>query len=106
MITKQQLQTMSDFEVNKALCTILGKDVSGVDEQRNMMTGAVTEYCDKYSAVMPLAFEHHLTMHYVDNGDEHKWFVTKPYSPEHCHDANPLRAIACCLILVLQEKQK
>lgn len=109
MIAKEQLQAMSDFEVNKALCTMLGKDVSGVDEQRNMMTGAVTDYCDKYSAIMPLAFEHRIQLMPFQDCTGTEWFADQIFNsnPDSAYsDINPLRAIACCLILVLQEKQK
>lgn len=73
-------------------------------DQLSKLTGSYIYRYNTYEDIMSLAFAHHLTMHYVDNGYEHKWFATKPYTPEHYHDADPLRAIACCLILVLQEK--
>lgn len=121
MITKEQLQAMSDFEVNKALSLLLDDfeepPADCVTEiigdklfYRNRSHGSYVEchkgYCEEPNDIMPLAFDNHLTIHYVDNGCEHKWFATKPYSPEHFHDVNPLRAISCCLILVLQGKKE
>ncbi len=96
--TKEQLEAMSDFEINKALCLKLGLDVSGVDEQRNMMTGVVLDFCQIWNYIMPLAVEHDVT--YIKsyqtaysklNGDKHdKMYTDKP----------PQRAIACCLLMM------
>ena len=110
--TKEQLQAMSDFEVNKALCALLGKDVSGICELRNQMTGAVTDFCNTPSDIMPLAFEHKICLisphshtkawgaRQTDGGG--LWSVSDYFYL----DANPLRAIACCLILVLQGEKE
>lgn len=104
MITKEQLQTMSDFEVNKALAGMVYGYPENKDIAKRINSGAI-DFCNAPSDIMPMAFEHHLTMHYVDNGVDKKWFATKPYSPDYFHDTAPLRAIACCLILVLQERK-
>lgn len=113
MITFEQLQAMSDFEVNKALCIKLGYDVSGISEQRNMMTGAVTDYCSNPNDIMPMAFEHNISIISCDGGNtwwaEYATEINQQFimcSEQSYQDANPLRAIACCLIIVLQEKQK
>ena len=103
MITKQQLADMSDFDVNKALCALLGKDVSGVDEQRNMMTGAVDDYCNNPSDIMPLAFEHNVSLIKMLS-DWRACTNNGIYVTHSFDDKNPLRATACCLILVLQDK--
>ena len=107
--TTQQLQAMSDFEVNKALCIKLGHDVSGISEQRNMMTDAVTDYCNNPNDIMPLAFErgisiikdHDVEQYYACNAfdDRNYDFAYRQYA---YFDTNPLRAIAC-LILMMDE---
>lgn len=112
MITKEQLQAMSDFEVNKALCTLIGKDVSGICELRNQMTGAVTDFCNTPNGIMPLAFENGISLIKADN--ENAWLAMAPaeyksifiQSEIMVQHERPLRAIACCLILVLQEKKQ
>jgi hypothetical protein len=113
--TKEQLQAMSDRKIDCALCEIVhdAEIVANLFNEGNHFAARtksgvdfwVPEYCNTPNDIMPLAFEHHLTVHYVDNGYEHKWFATKPYSPEHFHHTNPLRAIACCLILVLSSDE-
>lgn len=110
--TTQQLQAMSDFEVNKALCIKLGYDVSGISEQRNMMTDAVTDYCNDPKDIMPLAFERGISLISLSDGylasKIKDIYMTEGYrslrfcdpSGEECADTNPLRAIACLILLM------
>lgn len=114
--TKEQLQAMSDFEVNKALCTLLGKDVSGICELRNQMTGAVTDYCNTPNDIMPLAFEYGVVINkaediedieddegckgWVASGGVYSWMDELCTYGEAYFDENPLRAIACCLLMM------
>ncbi len=103
-LTKEQLKGMSDFEVNKALCTLLGKDVSGICELRNQMTDAVNDYCNTHNDIMPLAFEHGVG--FAPNKESWEAFTLEDnyqVIQNQFVDDSPLRAIACCLILVLQE---
>ena len=105
--TKEQLEVMSDFEVSKAICVLLGFDVNGVTESWNQMINAVPNLCEDWSKLMPLAVEHGVTLKRVacpaGSGFAH-------YAESYCglyhteYMEPPQRAIACCLILVLQEK--
>jgi hypothetical protein len=104
--TREQLDGMSDFEVSKTLCNLIGYDVSGVTEESNMMTGAVPELSD-WHYIMPLAVEHDIT--YVKDQKCAHYKLTEGYDgfdwDEYFHHDNPQRAIACCLIMVLEANQ-
>lgn len=130
--TKEQLQEMSDFEVNKALAAMLGAlkeppagHVTEVNEDALCYRGGIDgnyfrlheRYCSDVESIMPLAFEHKISLVFncvycepvmweavkgahlgIHDGD----FLYDMVYP----DTSPLRAIACCLILVLQERDK
>jgi hypothetical protein len=102
--TKEQLEGMSDFEVSKALCLLLGFDVNGVTESWNQMINAVPNLCEDWSRLMPLAVEHKINL--MKYNDQNGWMAIRSAPPVAIYSINqsPQRAIACCLILVLQEK--
>ena len=120
MITKKQLQAMSDFEVNKALAESLGMTVKDYALQVCLCgydgldsTWDERDYCSTPNDIMPLAFEHNISIISCDGGNT--WWAK--YATEINHqfimcskqsyrDANALRAIACCLIIVLQEQKQ
>lgn len=112
--TKEQLQAMSDFEVNKALAELIFNNVHSVSQNSSVqdvvvfadkgagdiVAVAIVDYCNTPNDIMPLAFEHDIaylktykTAYCKIDGQKHK---------QHYTDESPLRAIACCLILVLQ----
>lgn len=121
--TKEQLQAMSDFEVNKALllltleeddlpvswasgvefyedCGSIFQDSEEVGDYGRYVDTSEIDYCNTANDIMPLAFEHDIaylrtykTAYCKIDGQKHK---------QHYTDESPLRAIACCLILVLQ----
>ena len=114
MIAKEQLQTMSDFEVNKALAELLGhkncrKNPYSAEKvffdasESSECESTAANYCNTPNDIMPLAFEHGISV--VCQSDKWDAFL---YDDASCHyeitNAKPLRAIACCLILVLQEQ--
>lgn len=127
--TKKQLQGMSDLEVNQALTAMVlgnpwlefgelvndGKEFHVANAIGEPFYCAVIDYCNNPSDIMPLAFEHGVgVMPYDIDEDseeylEYKdvWFSQKGVlDHEQSFDCkNPLRAIACCLILVLQERK-
>lgn len=126
--TPESLAGLSNAEVNKALAELLGKKIEQhsivgiglqwcvVDENNDLHR--IKDYCNNPSDVMPLVFEHGISLIKVIDG-----YVAIKYDcyiDIGCHEdvqgicadglqfghSNPLRAAACCLILVLQEKQK
>lgn len=87
--TKESLTAMSDFEVNKVLACSVGMDCVWRD------------YCNNPSDIMPLVFEHGVSLSCREILDD--WLAHTALADYQ--DTNPLRAAACCLILVLQEKE-
>lgn len=122
MITKEQLQVMSDFEVNKALASlvmlVLKKETWTFNDNKNTVQffnevtkkSMVVDYCNTPNDIMPLAFEYAIGVEV--NPLRTEWLartcdISMSNMNFRCYvDKNPLRAMACCLILVLQEKQK
>jgi hypothetical protein len=105
--TKEQLEGMHNDEVSKLLCASLGFNV-----QNFVFEGVVTiEQVGKVSTfdmmdwndIMPLAVEHNLTLQNVVGRGGNYW-MAGPNTYHHYCDSSPQRAIACCLILVLQEQ--
>lgn len=130
MITKEQLQAMSDRQVDCALCEIVhdSKIVANLFNEGNHFAAQTKEgvdfyvpnYCNTPNDIMPLAFEHGISFLNAGNGlmftatNNYELLCDKRLSdPEfkeaggiYFIDVEPLRAIACCLILVLQEKKQ
>ena len=63
---------MSDFEINKAVATALGMDVSGATEENNMMYDYVRDYCNNPSDAWPIILVNGISV----------------CSPEHCITPN------------------
>lgn len=128
MITKEQLQVMQNYEISLALCDLLGYKVEFIHaahESEFPTINVFGETVGKWFAVefgrpdciMPLAFEHGISLIALADGFmasksktiymEEAYRNLKLCDPSSMEfaDTNPLRAIACCLILVLQEKQ-
>lgn len=108
--TKEQLQGMSDLEVNRALAMLMHKyaGIVGdwmpngvkVNDESNIFYSE-RDYCNNPSDIMPLAFEYKIRISpYMDI-----WCADFIATGQSYFDSNPMRAITCCLILVLQEKE-
>jgi hypothetical protein len=94
--TREQLDGMSDHTLNHALYASLY--YTSNDE----LPEFCPDYCGDWSAIMPLAFEHDVV--YLRN---YKSAYSKINGPRHEHmftHNSPQRAIACCLIMVLEAK--
>jgi hypothetical protein len=104
--TKEQLQGMNDFERNKTLAKMLGLKIAVSQPSKVSVSIIVNGACSTFNFknpndIMPLAFEHKIGVQHFNRGT----WQAHSQGDEVIHDQNPLRAIACCLILVLQEKQ-
>lgn len=134
MYTKEQLQAMSDFEVNKSLHFIRltqkeRKDLESIKFKSSSFEvrfksgcnylSHLKDYCNTPNDIMPLAFEYGVVINkaediedyegckgWVASGGVQSWMDEVCTYGEDCFDTSPLRAIACCLILVLQERNK
>lgn len=107
--TTQQLQAMSNDEINSALATNLYKKEFTAKEIRNLIeiAGVPCDYCTKPNDIMPLAFERGFHI-----GDSYETIYKNSKNPkgkvwvatgDGCcvyKDTNPLRAIACLLLMM------
>ena len=80
---------MSDFEINKAVSTALGMDVSGATEENNIMYGYVPDICSNTSDAMPILIENRISLTWV-NGECRASSVKAGYHEFSC--GNALRA--------------
>lgn len=115
-LTKEQLQGMSDFELNKALAVLLGFKLSNwlnnnyghYEVEGTSLLAQVKNYCNTPNDIMPLAFEHLVNIQWFMDSKEVRAYthsgksVTVGYQHTYRQKA-ALRAHVCCLILVLQE---
>lgn len=104
--TTQQLQAMSDFEVNKALaeklklrCVHLRSGM--VCYQMDFGGSMAVDYCNNPNDIMPLAFERRIGGHYGKATPDLYFAVARLDKRIYC-DTRPLRAIAC-LILMMED---
>ena len=105
-LTKEQLQGISDFEVNATLADLLNVkwQISAVDDECLMVGSEVMDYCNTPNDIMPLAFERNVSIVQSEADRKHgQWCAFLWHTEDEFNDTNPLRAIAYCLILVLQE---
>ncbi len=125
--TKEQLDGMHNDDISKLLCALLGFNVQnfvfeGVVTIEQMGKVSTFDMMD-WSDIMPLAVEHGVLLGHSDWFDCYSFasmgkFVAHESKADinhdmiisdSCHwfsDNIPQRAIACCLILVLQEQQQ
>ena len=61
---------MSDFEINKAVTTALGMDVSGATEENNIMYGYVPDICNNPSDAWPVILESRISLRPDDMYEE------------------------------------
>jgi hypothetical protein len=120
--TKDDLPKMSIAEINEALHKILGRWIDG-DGHITWMLGddiiAQTEggyagkvnYCTNWNDLMPLSVEHGI----ITLKQWRNWCAICVKDTDvdwalefdiYAEGDSPQRAIACCLILVLQERQQ
>ena len=114
--TREQLDGMSDSEINKRIMVLLGYELSnwlndnfGHYKHGESTIAKVIDYCQKWESIMPLAVEHGITLKRVacpaGSGFAH-------YAESYCglyhtdYIEPPQRAIACCLIMVLESKDE
>ena len=93
---------MSDFEINKAVATALGMDVSGATEENNIMYGYVPDICSNPSDAMPILIENRISLTWV-NGECRASSVKAGY--HEYSDKNALRA-AMIVYLMMKDEEK
>ena len=99
---------MSDFEINKAVSTALGMDVSGATEENNIMYGYVPDICNNPSDAWPVILESRISLRPEDMYEEapHSgYWRADNEAGNHCHHENPLRA-AMIVYLMMKDGEK
>ena len=103
-------EEMSDFEINKAVATALGMDVSGATEENNMMYDYVRDVCNNPSDAWPIIFQNDIMLN--PSCADSLWKAeqglrVKPsgfYSVATAYDTNPLRA-AMIVYLMMKDAE-
>ena len=99
---------MSDFEINKAVSTALGIDVSGATEENNIMYGYVPDICNNPSDAWPVILESRISLRPDDMYEEapHSgYWRADNEAGNHCHHENPLRA-AMIVYLMMKDGER
>jgi hypothetical protein len=115
--TEEHLNAMIDLEINKLLTELLGFKVEkhsivdigsiwcvvGSDNGLNRLAN----YCTNWNDIMPLAVEHDIIYgRVICPAGSGAAYYAKQIDGDiiTSYEPTPQRAIACCLILVLQDK--
>ena len=91
---------MSDFEIDKAVSTALGMDVSGATEENNIMYGYVDDICNNPSDAWPIMDEHKIGLTFV-NGEWRASSVKAGY-----HEFSDAKAFRAAMIVYLMMKDE
>jgi hypothetical protein len=112
ILTKNNISLMSKVKVNEIIASLLGYKVTGyisdaiyVSKLESGFTERLIDYCNSFSDLMSVA-EDHIARIEIVNG---MWVADSKPDGVYCHRFmhNDMKmAIACCLILVLQERQQ
>ena len=94
---------MSDFEINKAVSTALGMDVSGATEENNIMYGYVHDICNNPSDAWPIINRERIGVYPSEGPEFMPWIAAK--NAISVTDKNPLRA-AMIVYLMMKDKEK
>jgi len=114
--TREQLDGMSDLEITKVIAKKLGMEIINQSDDAVMCgyagmrsTVADRNYCNNWNDIMPLAVEYRIKI----SEDLGGGYISSPHIITRyemggviyfCHQS-PQRAIACCLIMVLEVKK-
>lgn len=118
-----KLEDMSDFELNAELSarlllnsdngfekvTIIDDLIVGTHKLKGEFLKKPRDYCNDWSATMPLAVEYVVSLAPTMNtqGDKKydgEWCAYEHFLGIYAHDESPLRAIVICLIKLLDAK--
>jgi hypothetical protein len=119
-MNKEQLEAMSDAEINKAVAisasayeevpcygevVIVGDKECYYDDERNIFE-CHADYCDSYEDMMPLVFEHGIELSPLFSDDwcassiQSYTYEEDPIYEHHARHENPLRAAAIVYLLM------
>ena len=112
--THDQLLHMTDFQLNSTLATLLGLNLLPDEDPLHNDTAAVyhngcnseeyngtnIDYCNNVLDIMHLSFQYKIGC--IPCGYKELWKARDVNADFEVFSTNPLRAITCCLILLLQ----
>lgn len=106
--TREQLDGMSDLEITEIVAKNLGMEIINHSYDAVMCgytgmrsTVADRNYCNNWNDIMPLAVEHGVVFIQI-NGT---YYAEHRTTKEFFANESPQRAIACCLVMVLEVKE-
>lgn len=100
MIDKAEMGAKTDTELNAILHNLKYYSSQAGSQVASVF---VPDYCNSPNHIMPLVFEYDVSLIKMLS-DWRACTNNGIYVVHSFDDENPLRAIACCLILVLQDK--
>lgn len=95
-MTNKEISELSDFGLNKAIAELR---INEFETKYLWIKYGRRGYCHDMNALMPLIFEHEISIDYFDEG------LSAIHSYSHVINKNPARALAECLLMVLIEKE-
>ncbi|HEY7864616.1 MAG TPA: phage protein NinX family protein [Psychromonas sp.] len=99
--TQEQLEEMSDFEINKIAAELNGMDYSGVSEQMKHDYN-MPDYCNNWSDMGPLIHRYKIAMT-PQGWNTTLWSASTSINCDMTSiSSNPLRAAAVVYILIKQ----
>lgn len=110
-LTQEQVSGLSDYDLNYGIANNLKLEtfinLSGTTTKVGLfpLSKGFVDYCNNWDDLMPLIVEHEIGVDYFTVGLSAMATVDPDYIV-HVVNKNPQRALAECLFLVLQEKNK
>ena len=114
-MNSEEISKLSDFELNKAIAELIYPELNWVMSNTcydnttvvaNSGDGWKLNYCNNWNDLMPLVVEHEISLNDATNSE---WiadtFRVMPRNELFSISKNPQRALAECLLLVLQDKE-
>ena len=116
-MNSEEISKLSDFELNKAISKYQtdyafyfnDDSISRVGYKGNICINKIINYCVDWSDLMPLVVEHGISHIYLPISKT--WtactadYDVRTQPPIEITNKNPQRALAECLLLVLQDKE-
>lgn len=113
--TQEQLEAMSDLEINRLVADRMGGYAGDVGDwmpegvKVNCEGGFFYEerdYCNNPSDIMPIAIENKISLHFMRADNRVQAFHSMPLNQPsiYHHDLNPYRAIAIVYLLMKQNE--
>lgn len=90
------MKELSNFELNKAIAKLRGYNDAWLDQH------GAPDYCNNWNDLMPLVVEHEISFYPILGGGYGAEFYSETTGDNCISNDNPQRALAECLLKVLQ----